>query len=206
MLACINLDFRVIAVVGGLGAAVCWAVATLCSSRSSQMLGASTVVAWVMVVGLVAGLVPAILATPAERPEPSAIVLLVLTGLCNVTGLVFVYRGLRVGPVGIVAPITSTEGAIAALIAVLFGEALGLPAAVTLAMIAIGVVIAAIQQEAGLRASRSRSPGRWPSETRSQSRPSTMVPCDRSGHALRLFTESRPRRSSVSGCSALRPR
>ena len=108
------------------------------------MLGASTVVAWVMVVGLVAGLVPAILATPAEPPEPSAIVLLVLTGLCNVTGLVFVYRGLRVGPVGIVAPITSTEGAIAALIAVLFGEALGLPAAVTLAMIAIGVVIAAI--------------------------------------------------------------
>ena len=108
------------------------------------MLGASTVVAWVMVVGLVAGLVPAILATPAQPPEPSAIVLLVLAGLCNVTGLVFVYRGLRVGPVGIVAPITSTEGAIAALIAVLFGEALGLPAAVTLAMIAIGVVIAAI--------------------------------------------------------------
>ncbi len=113
------------------------------------MLGASTVVAWVMVVGLVGGLVPAVLAAPAEPPEPAALALLLLTGLCNVSGLVLVYRGLRVGPVGIVAPITSTEGAIAALIAVLFGEALGVAAGAVLAVIATGVVLASIPPAPG---------------------------------------------------------
>jgi hypothetical protein len=42
-----------LAVFGGLGAAAAWAVSALCSSRSSRIIDPSSVVAWVMAVGLV---------------------------------------------------------------------------------------------------------------------------------------------------------
>ena len=48
----------------------------------------------------------------------------------------------------IVAPITSTEGAAAALLAVAFGEALAGPTAVILAAIVLGVVLAAAERSA----------------------------------------------------------
>ena len=47
---------------------------------------------------------------------------LVVVGVGNVGGLVLVYAALRVGKVGIVAPITSTEGALTAVIAIVLGE------------------------------------------------------------------------------------
>ena len=50
-----------IAVLGGFGAAVAWAVSTLCSSRSSRMIGPASVVAWMALTGLVL-LMPLILA------------------------------------------------------------------------------------------------------------------------------------------------
>ena len=42
-----------IAVAGGLGAALMWAVSNLASSRSTRMIGSGSVLAWVMAVGLV---------------------------------------------------------------------------------------------------------------------------------------------------------
>ena len=48
-----------------------------------------------------------------------------VSGVGNVAGLLFSYAGLRVGKVSIVAPISSTEGAIAAVLAVATGETLG---------------------------------------------------------------------------------
>ena len=50
---------------------------------------------------------------------------LVVAGGGNVVGLLLVYGALRVGKVSIVAPIISTEGAIAAVLAVAAGEAIG---------------------------------------------------------------------------------
>ena len=49
----------------------------------------------------------------------------VLAGAGSSLGLLLMYRGLRIGKVGVVAPITSTEGAIAALLSVVaLGEQL----------------------------------------------------------------------------------
>jgi drug/metabolite transporter (DMT)-like permease len=42
------------AILGGLGAALAFATATLCSSRSTRMIGEAPVLGWVMVVGLLA--------------------------------------------------------------------------------------------------------------------------------------------------------
>ena len=53
-----------IAIVGGLGAALSRAIATLSSSRSSRMIGPFSVISWVMTVGLVPSIVPGALARP----------------------------------------------------------------------------------------------------------------------------------------------
>jgi drug/metabolite transporter (DMT)-like permease len=135
----------VVAIVGGLGAALCWAIATLASSRSSRMIGASSVLAWVMIVGLAVSAAPAALATPVAL-DTTELIELVLAGLSYTAGLLLAYRALVIGRVSIVAPITATEGAVAALISVVLGEPLSATTALLLGVIAIGVVLAAVER------------------------------------------------------------
>jgi drug/metabolite transporter (DMT)-like permease len=132
----------VIAVAGGLGAALAWAVTTLCSARASRTLGALPTLGWVMLVGLVPALV-AVLVAGGSAPHGSEFGWLALSGLGNVAGLGLVYAGLRRGKVGVVAPIASTEGAVAAVIAIALGEHLSPGVAAALAMVVVGVVLAA---------------------------------------------------------------
>jgi drug/metabolite transporter (DMT)-like permease len=140
----------VIAILGGLGAAIAWAISTLCSSRSSRMIDPPSVVAWMMVVGLVITLpLAALSGVPAHLGSSSA-VWLAISGIGNVGGLVLVYRALRVGQVAIVAPLVSTEGAIAAVIAVIAGESVAPGVALTLVAILAGVWLASVEDAPGL--------------------------------------------------------
>ncbi len=139
------------AILGGLAAAMFWAVSTLSSSRSSRIIGGSAAVAWVMIVGFVLVLPFAMRdGIPAALDWQSG-GWLVLGGLGSVVGLLFMYAGLRQGKVGVVAPIASTEGAVAALIAVGAGERIAPVAAVMLAVITLGIVLSAAVREPGLR-------------------------------------------------------
>jgi drug/metabolite transporter (DMT)-like permease len=134
----------VLAIFGGLGAAVMWATTTICSSRSSRTIPASSVLAWVMVVGLVVTL-PVLVATGFPAGVDLGILAwLAVAGIGNVLGLLLEYAGLSIGKVGVVAPIASTEGAIAAVIAVAAGESLATGAIAMLAVIAVGVVLAGL--------------------------------------------------------------
>jgi drug/metabolite transporter (DMT)-like permease len=134
----------VIAIVAGLGAALCWAAATLCAARASRLVGSSSVLAWVMLVGL-AITAPFAVASGIPRDlQGTELVWIVLAGAGNVSGLLLAYEAMRRGKVSIVAPISSTEGAIAALLAVATGEALGVSSAVLLGLIAAGVVLASL--------------------------------------------------------------
>lgn len=135
----------VIAIVGGLGAAICWALATVASSRSSRMIGSRVVLAWIMIVGTVVGLPLALVSgVPTDIP-PEAPVLLLVAGLAYSAGLYVAYRALVIGKVGIVAPIVATEGALAAVLAVALGDTLGVQAGLLLAVIAVGVILSAIE-------------------------------------------------------------
>jgi drug/metabolite transporter (DMT)-like permease len=119
-------------------------VGTLCSARSSRIIGAWSVVAWVMLFGLIANL-----AVIAVGPMPASlgaadVAWMLVSGLGNAVGLLLEYTALRHGKVGIVTPVTSTEGAIAAVLAVVAGEALGAASAVLLAVVALGIVLAGV--------------------------------------------------------------
>lgn len=109
-----------LAVLGGLGAATAFAASTLASTRASRLIGATPTVAWVTAVGLPLAMAAAL----ADRSGLSAASLpwLAISGLGNVAGLLLAYCALRIGPVSVVAPIVSTEGATAALFSVASGS------------------------------------------------------------------------------------
>jgi drug/metabolite transporter (DMT)-like permease len=132
----------VIAIVGGLGAAFAWAATTLCSARASRTIGAFPTLGWVMLVGLVPA-VPAVLAAGGDAPHGSSIGWLVVSGFGNVAGLALVYAAVRQGKIGIVAPIASTEGAVAAVLAVALGEQLSPGVGAALGVVVVGVALAA---------------------------------------------------------------
>jgi drug/metabolite transporter (DMT)-like permease len=95
-----------------------------------------------MLVGFVPA-VAAVLATGGSTPNGSQIGWLLLSGLGNVAGLGLVYAGVRRGKIGVVAPIASTEGAVAAVMAIALGEELSSGVAAALAVAVVGVVLAA---------------------------------------------------------------
>jgi len=140
-----------IEVLGGLGAAFAFAGATLCSSRSSRMIGPASVLSWVMLVGL---LVTAPVAAATGVPEgltAGAAGWLLLAGAGNVAGLLVAYAGLRVGKVGVIAPILSTQGAVTAAISMMSGERPGAVSLMMLTAIAVGVVLATAAGDAPSR-------------------------------------------------------
>jgi drug/metabolite transporter (DMT)-like permease len=151
-----------LAIVGGLGAALVFATVTLCNSRSSRMIGPSQLLAWVMLIGLAIVAPLVVLEGVPDDIDAESGAWLAVAGIGNVVGLLLAYAALRVGKVGIVAPVIATQGAVAAVLAVIAGESIGAGAAVTLAMIAVGVVLAGLADDAGEEAERptAGAPGR----------------------------------------------
>jgi drug/metabolite transporter (DMT)-like permease len=132
----------VIAVAGGLVAAVAWGIAALATARTSRAIGAASTLAWVAMVGLVVTAPAVALTGVPPGLDAAAVGWLTITGVGNISGLLSVYSALRIGSVGIVAPIASTEGAIAAVLAVVAGERIGVASGAMLATIAMGVALA----------------------------------------------------------------
>jgi drug/metabolite transporter (DMT)-like permease len=111
------------------------------------MIGAPAVLAWIMLMGFLL-LAPFIAADVAAEGVPDGVRQnvgwLTLAGSVNVLGLLSVIGGLRRGKVGVVSAITSTEGAVAAVIAAAAGEPISVFTGVLLALITCGVFLAAL--------------------------------------------------------------
>jgi uncharacterized membrane protein len=135
------------AILGGLGAAAVFATATLLSSRSTRMIGPPSVLAWVMLVGFAIVIPWAAAEGIPDDLDAGDVGWLAVSGLGNVFGLLLAYTGLRVGKVGVVAPIVSTQGAIAAVIATIGGEEIAAGVGLALAFIAIGVLLASSSRD-----------------------------------------------------------
>jgi drug/metabolite transporter (DMT)-like permease len=128
-----------IAILGGLGAAV----AALCASSSSREIGAMSTLAWVMSLGLCVIVVPLALVAHPSRLSGDTVALLCIAGLSNIAGLHLEYVAFRRVAVGIVTAVAATEGMVAAVLSSLFGARLAASTVVLLAVITVGVVLAA---------------------------------------------------------------
>jgi drug/metabolite transporter (DMT)-like permease len=135
-----------IALLGGLGAALGFAGATLLNARATHLMPATHLLAWVLTIGLALTLPLALVDLP-ESLSAGDFGLLWAAGAGNVAGLLLSYLALRHGRAGVVAPIISTEGALAALVAVAAGEALEPGAGFVLGAIALGIWLAGSSRE-----------------------------------------------------------
>jgi drug/metabolite transporter (DMT)-like permease len=139
-----------IAVIGGFIAAFAWGFATVAAARASREIGAWAAGGWVALIGLVATVPLLVLEPPTEPIAAEALGWLVLAGVTYVIGLVISYSALVGGKIPVTAPIVSTEGAVAATLAVLAGEPASPFLAVVLALIVTGIFIAALQPGGGM--------------------------------------------------------
>jgi DME family drug/metabolite transporter len=134
----------VTAIVGGLLAAGFFTAALLTSARSARLIGAPSTLAGVMLVGTAVALPIVLLTADGQLPPPDAIPILLIAGAGNVLGLLFEYIGLRSGKIGLVGSLAAAEGAVATVLAVLAGEVLGPVEGVAVAIVALGVMLAAL--------------------------------------------------------------
>src|SRR5580765_5147005 len=110
-----------LAILGGLGAALAFAVTTLCASRATRMIGSPSVLAWVLFTGFCI-VVPWAAFVGVPELDATSAAWFPLAACGNVLGLLVAYGAMGRGRVGSVAPIVSTEGAVVAVIAVVTGE------------------------------------------------------------------------------------
>ena len=131
-----------LAILGGFGAALCWATSSMASARSSRLIGSWATLGWVMLIGAVIAVPATIIGGAGADLTPTALELLAISAVGNIVGLLLAYTAFQGGKVAVIAPILSTEGAMAAVISIVFGEAIGIAAALVLTAIAAGIILA----------------------------------------------------------------
>jgi drug/metabolite transporter (DMT)-like permease len=136
----------VLAIALGLVTACLWASTLLGSARASRLIGTWSALGWVMLIGLAVAVPIVLLTAPRVSFSNDTLVNLVLAGVSNPLGLLLVYTALLRGKVAVVGPIVSTEGAIGAVFAILAGDVVGAATMVLLVVIAVGVVLAAVER------------------------------------------------------------
>lgn len=132
-----------VTIVLGLLTASFFASTGLMSSRSVKVIGSASSLAWTMLVGLVIT-VPFAVVSGVPTNLGSSAPWMVAAGLGNVVGILLAGFALRVGKVGVVAPILATGGAISALISALLGESIAPLVAFLLLVIVGGIVLSAV--------------------------------------------------------------
>ncbi|MBU6245318.1 MAG: DMT family transporter [Actinomycetales bacterium] len=132
------------AIIFGLLTAALFATSTLSTSRAIRIIPAQSIVGSSMLIGLVLTIPFAIADGIPDGLRGGTIVWFLVSGLGNVGGLLLVNAALKVGKVGIVAPIVATEGAISAVFAAALGESVMPIAAFVLLLIVAGVVLSAV--------------------------------------------------------------
>src|SRR5918994_4949892 len=113
------------------------------------MIGPAQLLAWIMLIGLAITGPLALARGIPDGLDGEAAAWMAVAGVGNVVGLLLAYSALRVGKVSVVAPLVSTQGAIAAVIAIVAGETVGGGVALLLVVIAVGIFVAGIAPAEG---------------------------------------------------------
>ncbi|NMH98479.1 DMT family transporter [Pseudonocardia acidicola] len=122
-------------------AALAYGVADFAGGLAARGTSALRVTAVAQFAGLLA-LVPAVWVLPGH-PSAAALGIGMLAGLAGVTGLLLYFRGLAVGPMGVVAPLSAVVGAgLPLVVGVLLGERPGPAMLIGMLVALVAIVLA----------------------------------------------------------------
>jgi drug/metabolite transporter (DMT)-like permease len=127
----------------GLLAAIAWAAAGLLATGVARRHGADVVIFWTLVSGAVLGVGVAVALEP-WRIDLSDLVRVVIAGVGLVLAWWAFVLGVRRGPVGAVAAVSATDGAIAAGVAMGLGERVSALAVGCMAVVVAGVMVVSV--------------------------------------------------------------
>jgi drug/metabolite transporter (DMT)-like permease len=145
------------AILLGIVAALSWGVSAASAARVSRGAGANVAIAFVQGIGLLIVLPVTLLASGFPHGADHGDWFWgAVAGVGAVTGLGCYYAALTTGKIGIVAVIVNCDGALAAVIAILAGEAVGGLALAALALVATGVVVTTAAPDDGGASGASR--------------------------------------------------
>jgi drug/metabolite transporter (DMT)-like permease len=130
----------VAAIALALGASLLWGIGDFLGGLSSRRLATLTVLAVSELAGWL-GVVAVVLLTGPEPPSSKAIGAAVLAGIGGVVGLGGLYRGMAVGAMGVVAPISSAAAVIPVTVGLARGERPGALQLAGMALVLAGVVL-----------------------------------------------------------------
>jgi drug/metabolite transporter (DMT)-like permease len=137
----------------GFGSSVTWGIADFVGGLMSRRLPLLNVLVGSQLAGLV--LIGTIVAVRAEGPPPGDFALFaMLSGLAGVVGLAAFYRGLAIGTMAIVAPISATASIVPLVIGVATGDRPSTLAWAGLTLALGGVVLASREEVGGGRIAR----------------------------------------------------
>jgi drug/metabolite transporter (DMT)-like permease len=132
----------VVGIVFGVLAAVFWGLGDYLITHLTRRVGTSVALVFIQALSLLAWLL-LLLAMPANAgATPWIWMIVIITAICHVLGLIFVYRAFEIGTLSIVSPISAGFAVVTAVLALATGER---PPAMALAgagLLIAGVVVA----------------------------------------------------------------
>jgi len=139
----------------GLGAALMWGLTDVCAAIAGQRLGSLRVLAASQLAGACVLAVVAVALGEGLPSDPRAILAGILVGLAGAGAYLSFFTALRIGPLSVVSPITAAYGGLTVILAVIVrGESLSPGQAAGAALATIGVVLAGLVFDGGLRSAR----------------------------------------------------
>jgi drug/metabolite transporter (DMT)-like permease len=136
--------------------ATVYGVGDFCGGLAARRAAATAVLLWSHVVGLV--LVIATLPVVSGQLRTSDLALGAIGGLAGAAGVGFLYQGLSIGPMSVVAPITALLAAGVPVIGgILEGDRPGTGAAIGMAMALVAIVLVSAEGGGSLRPSDGRA-------------------------------------------------
>lgn len=127
-------------VLAGLGIAGVWGLAGTLSARGARASDAASATAWGAIGGAVV-LAPVLLLIAPPVPSLSQVLPALPVALSTLGGNLALFAAMRRGRIALIAPLAALFGPIAALIAVLGGEPISLPIALSFALVICGTTL-----------------------------------------------------------------
>jgi drug/metabolite transporter (DMT)-like permease len=132
-----------------LGASVAWGGSDFVAGLASRRMPLLAVLVGSQIAGLV--LLLGLLAVTGEAPPPGGAVLAAaLAGLAELVGFAALYKGLAMGPMSVVAPISSAAALVPVTASVLTGARPSTAAAVGMGLVLLGAALACAEPDSGV--------------------------------------------------------